>query len=974
MQIGKRGDGSAVSLKYPRWGNEPVTLPYLRHVRCKKLSPRPNFLFLMGDRFGWQPVPNKIPHDEYKELTSHLQGERLALVEEWYQEDKNAIPVMYLLRERKKDWAEVELKLRDILREAVSRTGWSEDDRRKIKYEASATEQEFVRGVLDDPEASEHALCVLRTIQDLPKKADLDSFHRIVDVDRETGLVDGYAQFRLSRMKRDIQQMFPDNVLSYGTVWTKTGPEQNYIEQLCNDVYERLSQFIFLRIEEKKARELDSPIDQETKVHAAYAHSEAKAFIGRKRVLDDIQQYISEERSYPLLVHGLSGTGKSALMAKISEVIQKRYHHAVVLQRFIGATAASFELKTLAAGLCEELNRNYSISHNDGISIENTKDWQEWTAELRKNIATASEQQPLIIFIDGVNQLVNHVQAAHFMKQFATLPTYVHMVMSMTSDMTEDVKKALPVEAFYELGDMSVEGEALLNSWLDRKQRTLSSEQRDYVLQQYEQCPRPLFLKLMVERVIKWPSWTKTEQMIPTIKGAIEMYLADLERRHGLILTSRALSYLVTSRYGLSEQEWFTLVSQDIQILEEFEMRNPDSPEVKTLPMNIYSRFYWDLAPYLAERLHGDHHLFTFFHAFFREVIELRYLHDEETKRDIQAGFVSHFKKLPISLRKIEEYPWQLLQRQDWERLAEVLSENEFVVSAWELDKYDVLQYWSAIEENSSISKQEVYQGIVFKPNQYISSHLEVYAQLFLQTNCYKEALLLFEYLYSEAKSEQNRKKEIECLTNRATIMKIVQNHSKEALELIREAASIAREIGDKAALAGVLNDQAVLYGTTLKESLTIFEEAAKIVEETGDKASIIKYKHNQASICGQLGQLSRALGLYQEIEIQAKELGKKDDAANALLGQATIYAERGGTSKALGLLKEVEKIAQELGQRAIMTACLNDQAVVYQKRGDEPKALSLYKEAEIIARDCRDLGELTRISQPPSCNPYKSR
>ena len=188
-------------------------------------------------------------------------------------------------------------------------------------------------------------------------------------------------------------------------------------------------------------------------------------------------------------------------------------------------------------------------------------------------------------------------------------------------------------------------------------------------------------------------------------------------------------------------------------------MRNPDSPKVETLPMNIYSRFYWDLAPYLAEHLHGDSHLFTFFHAFFREVIETRYLHDKETKRDIQEGFVSHFKGLPISSRKIEEYPWQLLQRQSWERLANVLSEDDFLVTAWELDKYDVLRYWSAVEGNSSISKQEVYKGIAAQRNHCVSSHFEIYAQLFLQTGCYNEALLLFEHLQSEARSKQDRKR-----------------------------------------------------------------------------------------------------------------------------------------------------------------------------------------------------------------------
>ena len=237
----------------------------------------------MGDRFGWQPLPNKIPREEYRELTSHLQRETLALVEEWYQEDKNAIPVMYLLRERKKDWEEMEPKLRYILREAVSRTGWSKDDRRRIKYEASATEQEFVKGILDDPEASEHALCVLRTIQELPKKANLESFHRIVDVDKITGSVDEYAQFRLSRMKKYIQQIFPDNVLSYEIDWTKEGPAQNYIDQMCDEVYERLSQFILLRVEERRAKQLGSPLEEETETHAAYVQSEAKDFIGRKR-------------------------------------------------------------------------------------------------------------------------------------------------------------------------------------------------------------------------------------------------------------------------------------------------------------------------------------------------------------------------------------------------------------------------------------------------------------------------------------------------------------------------------------------------------------------------------------------------------------------------------------------------------------------------------------------------------------------
>ena len=109
----------------------------------------------------------------------------------------------------------------------------------------------------------------------------------------------------------------------------------------------------------------------------------------------------------------------------------------------------------------------------------------------------------------------------------------------------------------------------------------------------------------------------------------------------------------------------------------------------------------------------------------------------------------------------------------------------------------------------------------------------------------------------------------------------------------------------------------------------------------------------------GHFGQLSKALGMFQEIEMLARELGKQEDVANALSGQANIYAEHGGTSKALALLKEVEMIARELGDRGKITASLNDQGKVYQKRGEQPKALVSYKEAEILARELGDQKEL---------------
>src|SRR5712691_6767626 len=44
----------------------PICLEELR--RCQEISPRPNFVVLLGDRYGWQPLPSNILADEFEKL------------------------------------------------------------------------------------------------------------------------------------------------------------------------------------------------------------------------------------------------------------------------------------------------------------------------------------------------------------------------------------------------------------------------------------------------------------------------------------------------------------------------------------------------------------------------------------------------------------------------------------------------------------------------------------------------------------------------------------------------------------------------------------------------------------------------------------------------------------------------------------------------------------------------------------------
>ena len=66
--------------------------------RSQEISPQPNFLILLGNRYGWRPLPEEVSEDEFRRLeqvaSSELDRE---ILRAWYQKDENAVPPVYLL-------------------------------------------------------------------------------------------------------------------------------------------------------------------------------------------------------------------------------------------------------------------------------------------------------------------------------------------------------------------------------------------------------------------------------------------------------------------------------------------------------------------------------------------------------------------------------------------------------------------------------------------------------------------------------------------------------------------------------------------------------------------------------------------------------------------------------------------------------------------------------------------------------------
>jgi hypothetical protein len=50
-------------------------------IRCQKTTPRPNFIILLGNRYGWRPLPADIPKKEFEGIAERVSdsGDRALL-------------------------------------------------------------------------------------------------------------------------------------------------------------------------------------------------------------------------------------------------------------------------------------------------------------------------------------------------------------------------------------------------------------------------------------------------------------------------------------------------------------------------------------------------------------------------------------------------------------------------------------------------------------------------------------------------------------------------------------------------------------------------------------------------------------------------------------------------------------------------------------------------------------------------------
>lgn len=365
--------------------------------RCQELSPKPNFIILLGDRYGWIPLPEVVPVEVYKTL--HMTDIERNLFLHWYQLDMNILPDgAYIMKTRSyfmdffynveyEKFNNVDYTNDDIWKRIVEEPLSVMFKRNKCKlYGSSATEQEIELGAFNVDDAQDHVIAYIRHLQEIPDSKTEDFY--------ETDKIDEISLLE-ERIRKTLSN---DNILPVNTDY-KHYCSQEYADEFRKTINEYICRIIDNVISENNQDKTLS----ENQVHINFALKEASKFIGRKEELEYIKEYLeSKETDYGLWLQAPSGMGKSALLAKVVELYKDNYN---VICRFCGTSELSFNAKNIFFSLYKDLwhlnLRNKGKKFNVMFSILE----KHLIDNFSTSLSNISLEKPILLIIDSLDRV-----------------------------------------------------------------------------------------------------------------------------------------------------------------------------------------------------------------------------------------------------------------------------------------------------------------------------------------------------------------------------------------------------------------------------------------------------------------------------------------------------------------------------------------------------------------------------------------
>jgi len=743
-----------------RWGvtdessedNQTMNFCLNEVQRCSS-DPKPNLLILLGQRYGWGPLPSIINGEDYnndikeklsdtllqvavgewkkidktreensstqkylsefdeqekelKNLELEQAFEKLSkktiyeLFEKWYIEDFNAVPIHYYLKDKinvpSPLWACIETILKDNLLDITK-----ENDK-YIDFRRSATELE-IRDALEKQFTGDkkNTLVYLRKFKDT---SDKDYYENNEEKQKKLAELREY-------LKNPNFEHIPKVDLSLSEYKGSFDDEKEYkklakdLKIFCIDIFKYYYKLI---LEEMKNYTQKSELSIELEEQKEFLKSKSAVVIGRNTEVQNIKDFMNSKEQYYLL-YGKSGSGKSAVIAQnISELKEGKYK---VIYRFIGTTAHTSTPRDTYNHIYWELfDEEEKLDKIPEVEHEDDKFYEQFRALLREKYS----DKKLVIFIDAVDQFNSYDSLNIFLEG---LPENVKVVFSTLTEHqdkndidTQFFNRLKSIDKQEKLEVLKDSNEEILDEWLKdvkqeltherRKlpeQRKLTPEQRKFLLLKCEN-QTPLYLRLAFIIAKEWKSSYRNykEDIQGNEKDLILRFFKKLEtdHYHKENLIANVLGLISASKDGLSESELIDLLSKEKDILQNYERKNSDYPRLSRLPDAIFSRLYFHMQEFFTEKLIDGEMLINPFHRIIEESI-LDEFYDKSFHIKLADYFLTlqdkekTWDKRYNNIHMLSETPYQLFKAKDSERLKELLFDLEFAGSIYNKQKQE---------------------------------------------------------------------------------------------------------------------------------------------------------------------------------------------------------------------------------------------------------------------------------------------
>jgi tetratricopeptide (TPR) repeat protein len=297
--------------------------------------------------------------------------------------------------------------------------------------------------------------------------------------------------------------------------------------------------------------------------------------------------------------------------------------------------------------------------------------------------------------------------------------------------------------------------------------------------------------------------------------------------------------------------------------------------------------------------------------------------------------------------------PAHLIQLKRWADVGALLTDLSYYEIAYKLNVFDVLAWWSRIEEKGGIRIVDAYRPILADPAQYGGRSLGV-AHLLYGTGHYGEASVLYRHLIDHFNASGDRLSLKDAYEKMGLILNY-QNRIDDALTMLKRAEGLCRELGDSSGLQDCLAHQIVpMYSKGDWESIN--RNIEEMLKQTGqvNKRNLTRMLHMKGLMQYERGNLDEALATYLEKEKICREIKDPECLIWTLNMKANTLYEKGDFRHSLAVSREMEKICRDHGHKLALKFALINLGDVYYDLGEIDEAV---RQLGLARELCSSLG-----------------